>query len=625
MMKLLCKTFFIGFLLVCANTLAQNDTIQALDKVVLVADTFEQEKIVGQKKVVISEEQINTNPTNLTETLRYNSPIVFRDYGNGGVSSARFRGTSATNTAVLWNGLNINAVGSGQTDFNAIGANTSDVIVVSSGGSSAQNGSGAIGGSVSLNDNIEFQKHHNTQLFSSYGSFNTSSSYVKTNIGTGKFVLKVGGSYNVSDNDYEFIDTRYKDEDGNSLKNINGFYENYNLNIATGYKVNNKNKLYLYTTGFKGERFFSDGLPNPKSGDEKNLDINQRNLIKWENSYLGFKSQVKLAYLFQEYRYFSSISSEEYSFGKSDEFVSSLETIKRINPYVKIGGKTQYQYINGATNDIDKIRTVFSNILNVYIDPIKNLNVNLSVRGEDNSDFELPVVYSTSFKYGLNKIELTGSVSTNYRAPTFNELYWPIVGNKNLIPETSKQYEIGLGYKSKNVKFNVNYFDISLKNKIQWIPTGGTNLWRPINLDNVSNYGVEFFGDVNKSLGKHTLSLSGNYIYVNAINKATNKTLRFVPKHMTNYKLSYRYSLISFYLQGLFQSKVYTTEDNIEFYSLDVVNVKNIGGSVDLLEKKQTKLTLGFVVKNVENSLYYFSNLRPMPGRNYNININYKF
>jgi iron complex outermembrane receptor protein len=78
-------------------------------------------------------------------------------------------------------------------------------------------------------------------------------------------------------------------------------------------------------------------------------------------------------------------------------------------------------------------------------------------------------------------------------------------------------------------------------------------------------------------------------------------------------------------MQHLYQSKVYTNEINLDFYSLESLNVTNFGSDFKVFENENNKITIGFKVNNIFNKVYYFSNLRPMPGRNYNININYKF
>lgn len=89
------------------------------------------------------------------------------------VSSPSFRGTTASQTAVLWNGININSQTTGQTDFNTINTRGFDQIVVKPGGSGVEDGSNAIGGSIYLENILEYHKGFRNSVFLNYGSFNT--------------------------------------------------------------------------------------------------------------------------------------------------------------------------------------------------------------------------------------------------------------------------------------------------------------------------------------------------------------------------------------------------------------------------------------------------------------------
>ncbi|PHO00244.1 TonB-dependent receptor, partial [Rhodobacteraceae bacterium 4F10] len=227
------------------NLFSQKDTIaiNKLKEVIVNGKRNVEKKRIATKELKIGIKEQTKNPINLTNLLRYNSPIAFRDYGNGGVSTARFRGTSASNTLVLWNGIPINAVGSGQTDFNALSASISDNILVQSGGNSTEYGSGAIGGTVHLKDEVLFKEHQKFQLFTSYGSYNTTSNFFKSSSGTDKWNVKLASTFNYSDNDYTYIDGRYKDSEGNLLTNENGNYKNYGVNFVIGYKFSPVNFL----------------------------------------------------------------------------------------------------------------------------------------------------------------------------------------------------------------------------------------------------------------------------------------------------------------------------------------------------------------------------------------------
>ena len=160
------------------------------------------------------------------------------------VSSPSFRGTNASQTAVIWNGININSQLNGQTDFNTINTTNFDAIDIRSGGGSVQYGSGAIGGSIHLNNNLEFTSHFDTQLRLVYGSFDTRMTNISSSYGNSKFTVNAGIAYIDSDNDYKYL--------GTDRVNENGAFNNINLNLNLGYFISEKDILKLYHQSYNG-------------------------------------------------------------------------------------------------------------------------------------------------------------------------------------------------------------------------------------------------------------------------------------------------------------------------------------------------------------------------------------
>lgn len=627
---------FILFIGCCYTGLAQNDTIanNKLKEVIVVAKKKAKEVVLGAKSLDLSTEELVKNPTNFTSLLRYTSPIVFRDYGYGGVSTARFRGTSSTNTLVLWNGIPINAVGSGQTDFNSLSANISDKITITSGGGSVAYGSGAIGGTIDLVDNLSFKKHQNFHLFSSYGSFKTSSNFFTVHAGDGKWALKLASTYNFSENNYTYIDDNYKDSDGSLFTNLNGDYKNHGITFAIGYQFSKFNKISFYTTGYFGDRLFSAGLPNPYSGSERNIDLNQRNLLKWKFDFGNFRQLVDMSYMTQQFNYYDDKDSEDYDYGKSENYrisyrlkylLSTKTTIKTIVEASLIEGESSTN-VNTSEVIINKRRKALA-----FIGGIENkiqigLKTAFEIRKELNSDFQVPIAYSFSGEYKLNNyVTFKGLMSSNYRVPTFNEMYWPIVGDENLLPERALQGELGVLFNYRDINLQLSTYYIHTDDKITWRPTGGSNLWSPSNIDNAMNKGAEVYINYSKRIGKNTIKLAVNYMYTIAKDLERNSFLPYVPKHASNINIEYQRSWFNCYLQTLYQDTVYTNLVNINRYTLDPVFVNNLGVNITVFEKEKHQITLGGKINNITNVLYYFSNLRPMPERNFNININYKF
>ncbi|MFN3490534.1 MAG: TonB-dependent receptor, partial [Emticicia sp.] len=108
----------------------------------------------------------------LADFLQYQSPIAFKSYGTGQLTSIAFRGTSAMHTAVMWNGLNINNPMAGQTDFSTVPLLGFDQMAIQYGSSASCVGSDAVGGSILLNSVPQWKKQGmNFTIGGQYGSF----------------------------------------------------------------------------------------------------------------------------------------------------------------------------------------------------------------------------------------------------------------------------------------------------------------------------------------------------------------------------------------------------------------------------------------------------------------------
>ena len=86
----------------------------------------------------------------LSDYMSGHSAVFVKESGKGMTSTVSMRGTAASQTAVSWNGVGINSLTMGQTDFSQIPLFFFDYAELAPGGESSLYGSGAIGGSVDL-------------------------------------------------------------------------------------------------------------------------------------------------------------------------------------------------------------------------------------------------------------------------------------------------------------------------------------------------------------------------------------------------------------------------------------------------------------------------------------------
>lgn len=619
-------TLFTIFFTVTLFSFAQEKSkMSVLEEVIVLADKKLVKNSNGYKIHRLSDSVITRNIKSFSSLLRFNSPIYLREYGAGGTSTASFRGTSASNTAVIWNGININSVNNGQTGFNSLTVNLVDAINVRSGGGSIEYGSGAIGGTVHLNDYLNFKPKETIrhQVVANAGSFSTYNSLYKFNLSNEKLSLKFGISYNESENDYKLLDTKFK--------NANGAYDNLSLNVGFAYKFSNKSQLKFYSTNYSGKRLLSGELPNPRSANDKYKDFNNRNLVIYNYKKEIFNHELKLAFLTQEYQYFDNKNVEDYSFGKSKRYLINYALGYKIPSIkAKVTSYSEYETIFGKTDMIqEKNRKQFSQSIIYHQNIYNKVFFDAKIRKDFNSDYNVPYSFAFGLKANTFKnFNVRLNSSKNYRVPTYNDLYWPGQGNLNLVAETAMQGELGIGFKNSKIKADLGVFYISAKNKIVWTPNGNPDkpgVWSPINLSNVNNKGVEFVFSYSNNFDENFIDFNFNYSYTEAKNKRTNTFLIFVPKHLLNGNLSYSYKRFGLFFQQVFTGMTYTTESNSKDFVIPHFFVSNIGGDFKILKQHQKQLSIGFKVNNVFNKLYITQPRRPMPNRNFNININYKF
>jgi len=566
----------------------------------------------GYRSMLISDSLVARNIKSLTDVLRFNSFIYFKENGLGMVSSPSFRGTSASHTAVIWNGININSQLNGQVDFNAISANSYDHITVRGGGGSVLFGSGAIGGTIHLDNLIQFSAQNQHEILATYGSFNTkhiSYDFVKS---SNKSFINIGIGANSSENDFKYLDS--------NLRNDNGGYDNYNFDVNYGYKINEKHQLKLFSSSFFGDRNLSRTLNAPSNDGYE--DINSKNLIEW-NFFLSPKEHItsRVSYIFEKFKYFDNNRNKEiFSEGNTERKIAQIDYNNSISTKLKLNGILGYEAVSAFGSSFDSnTRNIFSGVLSVNHQLTKKLSYGIQFRKDFQNDFDSPFLYSLGIEQKLNKkYTLSFNTSKNFRIPTFNDLYWKPGGNIDLKPEGSYQFEVGNAISFKNISFQVNGFYIKSSDLIQWIPNQ-SGVWSPTNTDETRNVGIEFSANYKTSIKNHFIAINANYSYTDAKDLETNQQLISVPKNRLNALVNYQHKNWSAYYQLLFNDDVQFIVDKIPAFQ-----VSNVGAEYEV-SRLENKPKVGFVINNIYNIRYQNTLNRPMPGINFQITINLNF
>ncbi len=134
-------------------------------------------------------------------------------------------------------------------------------------------------------------------------------------------------------------------------------------------------------------------------------------------------------------------------------------------------------------------------------------DLQLSVRGDDNGQFGSWTTGGLAWGYPVSeKLRLTASYGTAFKAPTFNQLYYPPHpvwgggGNPDLLPEESRSFELSLRGESGWGSWSLNAYETLIDDLIAYDAATSA----PGNVDEALVRGVE--GAVTAEIGGWTIA-----------------------------------------------------------------------------------------------------------------------
>ena len=121
-------------------------------------------------------------------------------------------------------------------------------------------------------------------------------------------------------------------------------------------------------------------------------------------------------------------------------------------------------------------------------------DVEVSVRSDDNEQFGKELTGAVAYGRDIgDDHRFTISWGSAYKAPTFNELYYPGFGNANLEAETSTSIDVGFSGQTDNGQWAINAFRTSIDNLIGFDPV----TFAPVNINQAEITGIEATGIFN--------------------------------------------------------------------------------------------------------------------------------
>ncbi|CAK7001470.1 TonB-dependent vitamin B12 receptor BtuB [Providencia sp. PROV258] len=513
------------------------------DQLVVSANRFEQpiSSILAPVTVVTREDIDHWQSNTVVDVLRRLPGVDIAQSGGMGQQSSLFiRGTESRHVLVLIDGVRLNQAGiSGSSDMSQIPISLVQRIEYIRGARSAVYGSDAVGGVVNI---ITRRDNDGTTLNAGIGShsYQNYNGSTQQKIGENTTVTAAGAYTHTKGFDLapKDVSPRQYDKDGFLSKSlwlgiehqfsseILAYARAYGYDNRTNYDVSeyaglsvDTRKLYsrTYETGLKYHQgkyssslmgsygYSKDYNFDPRKGqysESANLDESKQYNIQWGNSYLLDKGNISAGVDYQR----QSIEPSSYA------MISEKQTLNNTGIYLT----GQYAIIDSVTAEA-------------------------AIRSDHHSEFNWHTTWQSGLSWEFYEgYKLIGSYATAYKAPNLTQLYaysssvyGTTLGNPNLKPEESKQWEIGVEGTTGPLFWQVNAYHNDIDNLIAY--KAGNPISSYENIGEAEIKGIEWVGEFETGVLHHQVT----YQYVDPRNKKTDKVLERRAKQQVKYQLDW--------------------------------------------------------------------------------------
>ncbi|UII21729.1 TonB-dependent receptor [Fulvivirga ligni] len=585
----------------------------------------------GEKIDAVSPEYINgLQGGSAAELLMKTGGVNVRSYGISGLSTPSLRGTGSSHTAVIWEGLNLQSPMNGSLDLTLVPVSFISNLSIQYGAAGTTMGSGALGGAIHMSSNSNISHGFGAGLFQQTGSFGKSYTGLNVSYGSGKSEVSVKGFLHHSDNDFQYFNrfSNKEETQENSEIDQHGVLAEWRYQIKDNQRISAK---YWY-------QFNNVNLPRPASAGgeavENQQDEFHRAVIHWQRNSEHGVLEARSGLVSHELTYTDQVA--EPSISQSSTWINEIHKVSKISDNHEFQVGLNYTFDHAETQNYgDNIsdRHRISAFLGSKWLLFNKMEVNVSARQLYVDDYFAPFLPSLGVQYfASNHIYTKTKVARSYRIPTFNDLYWKgggSSGNMDLMPEEGWSFEQGLVMEKSGFKTEITGFYNIIDNWIQWVPFA--NGWSPQNVEQLQSRGVE--GNLSYSLQlkpNWELGASLKYSYTkatkekvgeNAEEQELHKQAIYTPKNQGVFSVFSNYNGVSLLYLLSYTGEQFVTGDNKKTIPSFLISDISLGYGKAFGKQK---INFQASVKNAFNKQYEIRNARPMPGRYYQLSIQYQ-
>jgi iron complex outermembrane receptor protein len=557
----------------------------------------------------------------LANLISQQVPVFVRSYGVNNMATLNFRGSSAAQTQLYWNGIPIQNAALGIADITLIPVSFANKINILYGSSSALWGSGNVGGAVLIENDLPVynpDKKFLHEVSGAAGSFGQYQLGLKTAYAGKRLSACVQALGQQATNDFTYSDA------GVSKRMANSQLQSGSVMGQVGYRIDDQQSIRIigwyqnYNREIPRALFESFSVKNQ-------LDRSVRLLGEWKRGSEKANVYARLAYLQDRMKYEDS-AIKLYSDNTTQQVYAEEGITYKFHPRhsMMLFVPVHLSWLKNQNNNYNQTRAAIAGAYS-YKSLNGRLNAGLSLREEFVNQFTI-LLPGVSGSYLLtNWLSVRGNVQRSFRAPTLNELYYQPGGNPALKPEqgwnAEAGYNLNLSNNAWNLQHSMSYFDRTINDWILWF---GGSIWTPHNIATVHSRGVEAENKLFYKAGDWLFNLGLNTSYIVATTQKSyvsndgsiGKQIPYSPRYIGQGNVGVGYKKLSLNYVHTYTGYRFVTIDESQY--LTPYHTGNLHASYQFMVKKSDFSLIG-QWNNVWNETYFVVNSRPMPLSNWQV------
>lgn len=606
------------------------------------------------------------NALQVSDAVKHFSGVIVKDYGGiGGLKTVSVRSLGAAHTAVAIDGIAMGNAQNGQIDIGRFSLDNVDVISLTNGQDDQifQSARQVSAASV-LNIKSTFPEFDNKIVKGrvsfkggSFGLLNPAATVaIKM---SNKVAMTLSGEYLFANGRYPYVLEYGSEGDSSSVElRQNTDVENIRAELALYGKdsVQDGNvKAYFFQSkrGLPGATIFYN-TANFSSQRITDRDIFvQGHYRRQLMPKLAFQLNAKYQYSFTHYLdpvYLGSLGKEENFYHQQEGYLSAgllYNVLSSLSFSLNTDGiistldadlqnfayPIRYQWLTALSGKYvnDWVIASATALFTVVDEEVRSGTASKGY-------FRVNPFVSATFK-PFRKINLRFRVfyKNIFRLPTFNDLYYGRVGNINLKPESTNQYNVGITYKAyladflPKVELSCDVYHNSVRDKIVAYPTKNIYTWTMLNYGKVSINGIDFTGEVSlKPHSKVMILLGASYTYNRALNVTDPNSsdykhqIPYTPRISGSGRASLQTPWFDINYSLIWSGHRYAVNQNYAENRVEGFFDHSISASHDFLIKQHV-LGINLECLNLTNKNYAVVRYFPMPGRSWRATVYWKF